>query len=405
MQIMPMMFADGQAYENVYLMSADAAGHSNIVARNPRDRVTRAFDLLEERVRYRVRTVAESHGCGYATLWHWRGDGGLIAFYDGRESTARDTALDVAKTLVTLDLSTLVREFEHLGVEGELHVRVGVHKGTITSRGEGADGAIRSPDINFATHLEAAAPSDTVAISGEVYRTAGASYSANYHLVGELERHEVYLATPSGSDLDAARAWTRAHGIEPHSQIFGLPQRPSQLAKIRLVDTAERDIVEIGTALHTSSDYLVTTQRPDYYRQATLRYLRRGGVYRCYLLDPDSDDARRVAAERGENLVEKVTASLRAFEQFRRTLGEDADSLRVYQIPRYPGMTILGFDLAAPTGQILYSHYLPTFDPDTKVERSDMPHYLVSRDAAAVFGLIKSVADEITGASGVRRVL
>jgi class 3 adenylate cyclase len=402
---MVMMFTDGRAYENVYLMSADAAGHSNIVASNPRDRVTQAFDLLEERVRYRVRTVAKSHGCEYATLWHWRGDGGLIAIYDDRESTARDTALDVANTLVTLDLRNLAGEFEHLRIEGELHLRVGVHKGTITSRGEGADGTIRSPDINFATHLEAAAPPDTVAISGEVYRTAGAAYSANFHPVGTLERHEVYLATHSGSDLDAARAWTRSHGIEPHSRIFGLPQRPSQAEKVRLLDTAARDVVEIGTALHTSSDYFVTTQRPDHYRQATLRYLDRGGIYRCYLLDPSSDGAQRVAVERGEDLALKVATSLRAFEQFKNTLGENGDSLRVYQIPRYPGMTILGFDLAAPTGQILYSHYLPTFDPDTKVERSDMPHYLVSRDAPEVYRSIKSIADEITGASGVRRVL
>jgi class 3 adenylate cyclase len=395
----------GHAYENVYLMSADAAGHSNIVASNPRDRVTRAFDLLEERVRYRITTVAESHGCGYARMWHWYGDGGLIAFYDSKESSARDAALDVANTLVTLDLHNLAGEFAHLRIEGALHLRVGVHKGTITSRGEGEEGAIRSPDINFVSHLETAAPPDTVAISGEVYRTAGASYSANYHEVGELEGHQVYLATQSGSGLDASRAWIRSHGIEPRSRIFGLPQRPSQAETARLLDTAAQDVVEIGTALHTNSDYLVTTQRPDLYRQAALRYLDRGGVYRCYLMDPDSDDARRVAEERGEDLARKVATSLHSFEQFKKTLDGTGDRLRVYQIPHYPGMTVFGFDVAAPTGLILYSHYLPTLDATTKVERGDMPHYLVSRSAGPLYGSILSCAEEVTGAAGVRRVL
>jgi class 3 adenylate cyclase len=402
---MSLIFTAGHAYENVYLMSADAAGHSNIVASNPRDRVTRAFDLLEARVAYRIETVSESHGCGYAKLWHWHGDGGLIAFYDSRESTARDAALDAAKTLVTMDLRNLADEFAHLGIEGELHLRVGVHKGTIASRGEGAEGAIRSPDINFASHLEAAAPPDTVAISGEVFRTAGAHYSADYHRVGGLEGHQVYLATNPGSDLDALRAWIRSHGIEPHTRIFGLPERPSQLEKARLLDTAAEDVVEIGTALHTSSDYLVTTQRPDLYRQAALRYLNRGGVYRCYLMDPDSDDARRVAVERGEDLAQKVTRSLHAFEQFKNTLEGMKDRLRVYQIPHYPGMTIFGFDMATPTGLILYSHYLPAFDPTTKVERGDMPHYLASPNCGALYESIRSCAEEVTGAAGVRRVL
>ena len=400
-----MMFTDGRAYENVYLMSVDAAGHSDIVARNPRDRVTRAFDLLETQVARRIETVAHSHSCEYAKLWHWNGDGGLIACYDARESTARDTALDAANTLITLDLRNLAGEFEHLRLEGELHLRVGVHKGTITSRGEGAEGAIRSPVINFATHLEAAAPPDTVAISGEVYQTAGSRYSANFHRVGALEGHEVYLATRSGSDLDASRAWIRSHGIDPHARIFGLSQRPSQSEKVRLLDTAAQDVVEIGTALHTSSKYLVTTERPDHYRQAALRYLARGGLYRCYLMDPDSDDAKRVSSERGEDLAQKVTTSLQDFELFKKTLGENADSLRVYQIPRYPGMTVFGFDMASPTGLILYSHYLPTFDLSTKVERGDMPHYLVSRTAGPLYESIRSFATEVMEAPGVRRVL
>lgn len=399
------MFIDGRSYENVYLMSVDAAGHSDIVARNPRDRVTHVFDLLEKQVTFRIETVAKSHGCEYAKPWHWNGDGGLIACYDSRESTARDTALDAANALITVDLHNLASEFKLQDLNGELHLRVGVHKGTITSRGEGAEGAIRSPDINLATHLEAAAPPDTVAISGEVYQTAGSRYSANFHLVGTLESHQVYLATRSGSHLDASRAWIRSHGIDPHAPVFGLPQRPSQQEKVRLLDTAAQDVMEIGTALHTSSKYLVTTERPDYYRQAALHYLDRGGIYRCYLMDPNCDDARRVGDERGEDLAQKVTTSLQDFADFKKTLGETADSLRVYQIPRYPGMTIFGFDMAAPTGLILYSHYLPTFDVNTKVERGDMPHYLVSHNAPEVYSSIRSIANEITEASGVRRVL
>ncbi|MBE1579822.1 adenylate/guanylate cyclase domain-containing protein [Amycolatopsis roodepoortensis] len=395
----------GNSYENVYLIFADAAGHSDIVASNPRDRAARAFDLLEDRVLDRVRIVQQEHRCGYARLWHWHGDGGLIVIFDEDESVGLETTLGIAEKLVSLVLKHLQDEFQQMEIKGSLHLRVGVHKGTITYRGSDAHGSIRSPDINFAAHLEKGTPPDTVAISGEVYHVAGPKHTGKYRRVGSLEGREVYLLVGNGTERDVARSWIAAHGLHGNTRVFGYHERPSQHEKARLLNIANHDVLEVGTALHTSSNYLVTTERPATYRDAAENYLRRGGVYRCYLMDPDCDDTERVAQERGENLAKKISGSLKAFSDFKRRMGADGDRLEVFQLPSYPAMTVFGFDMATDHGLLLYSPYLPTVHADAKVERGGMPHYLASRSSGGLYDSIGLMVTSLTSAPGVERVL
>ena len=402
---MPTELTAGNSYENVYLIFADAAGHSDIVASNPRDRAARAFDLLEDRVLDRVRTVQHEHRCGYARPWHWHGDGGLIVIHDDDESVGLETTLSLAEKLVSLVLKHLQDEFQLMQVDGQLHLRVAVHKGTITYRGSDAHGSIRSPDINFAAHLEKATPPDTVAISGEVYNVAGTRHADKYRKVGALEGHDVYLLARDSSGREVARSWIAAHGLKGSSRLFGYHERPSQSEKARLLDIADNDVLEIGTALHTSSNYLVTTERPATYRDAAMKYLRRGGVYRCYLMDPNCAETERVARERGEDLSRKISNSLTAFDQFKNRMGQDGDRLHVFQLQSYPAMTVFGFDMSDTHGLLLYSPYLPTVQADTKVERGDMPHYVASRSVGGLYSSIEMIVKSLTSSSEIQRVL
>lgn len=231
-------------------------------------------------------------------------------------------------------------------------------------------------------------------------------YAEGFELVGPYEGRNVYLWAPEASAGDVSRAWLVARGLAEGITILGYHERPSQREKARLIDTGVEGIIDLGTALHTCANYLITTERPTTYRDAVLSFLRRGGVYHCFLMQPDSEDARRVAKERGEDLDQKIQTSIRDFERFKRQHGELADQLMVYMLPHYPGMAALAVDIESPTGLILYSPYLPTLPSQkTTIERGDMPHYLASRIAGPFFDSISQVVRAFTSSPDVTRIM
>ena len=148
-----MPFQPGNTYENVYLIALDAAGYSTFVRFNPRDQAARVFDLLRERIITRLHTTATEHHCARADLWSWHGDGGILTIHDDDETPARDVALLTARDILALDLPHVRTELPRLGMSGELHLRLVVHKGTIRFAPNGRAGSLHSPYLNFAVHL------------------------------------------------------------------------------------------------------------------------------------------------------------------------------------------------------------------------------------------------------------
>ena len=204
-------FLPGHTYDNVYLIVVDASGYSSIVRHNPLDRAAHAFDELRERAVARVVKVAGKLRCARAELWSWRGDGGILAVHDENESVARDVALTAARDVLRVDLRQLRDALRRTELRGELRLRVAVHKGTIRYTADGRTGAIHSPVINLAAHLEELTPPDCLAISEAVHQVAGPHAPAFEH-VGDHEGSNVYLMTPSGSAQDARRAWLAKTG-------------------------------------------------------------------------------------------------------------------------------------------------------------------------------------------------
>ena len=378
---MEFQFTPDQAYENVYLMFIDASGHSSIVSSNPRDKASQAFDLLEERILDRLATVQRAYRCTYATPWGWQGDGGLFIIYDPDESVSYKCALDAALALLRLDLRHLQDEFAQGGLQGELHIRIALHKGTITYRGDARRGSIHSPDINFAAHLEKITPRDSLAVSEDVYRIAGSQKSL-FTVGGVFEEHRVFLFSPLHSPRHLSRLWTLAHGLTGARRLYGHNERPSPSEKARFLGLAEKEVIDLGTALHTCSEYLITTQRPAIYRDTVIELLRRGVRYKCYLMDPDCDATHQHASERGEDLAAKIKQSIASFGKFRNSLGLSASFFELYQYNVYPGFAALTLDFEDADAFLLLSPYLPTVPGMNTNERGDMPHYLVSRTAA-----------------------
>src|SRR5439155_19446069 len=103
--------------------------------------------------------------------------------------------------------------------------------------GSGLEGSVYSPDINFAAHLERAAPVDTVAISEDVYRVAG-RFAELFELAGPYEGRQVYLFTGSQRPGAGARAWLAAHGLVGAGPVLGYAERPNQVEQARLLNAA-----------------------------------------------------------------------------------------------------------------------------------------------------------------------
>jgi hypothetical protein len=378
-----------QTCEGVYLLMLDASGYSTVVRHNPRDQAARIFDLLRERVLARVATLSAEFRCARADLWSWRGDGGILAIHDENESVARDVALTAANDIVRLDLTQVRLELERLGLRGNLRLRLAVHKTTITSNGQ--TGTIHSPEVNFIKHLEEATPADCIAISEDVHQSAG-HHADLFVFAGTYEGRGVYLKAATGDGTDARHAWLSSAGLTGSRPVLAHPERPSQAEKARLIAVAKRDILDSGTALRTSARYLVTTERPAYYRDAVLDFLRRGGTYRCVLLDPYCEATDTLSAYRQEDLPAKIRSSITEFAQFKERFAPLADNLRVYQTRAFPGFGAITADLDSPAPLILMCHYMMAMKSlNIHIEHADAPHYLVTSGSGSVLERLASL--------------
>ncbi len=390
-------FEAGRTYENVYLLVVDAAGYSTVVRDNPRDHAVEAFTLLRDRVADRVATLAADHGCAHAELWSWRGDGGMFAIHDDNESIALAVALRTGRSLVAEELDHVREHFASL--RGELHVRVAVHKGTIRYATD--SGAIHTPEINFAAHLEKVTPRDCLAISEEVHRVGG-ELVRGFEPVGEYEGRRVHVLAPRGSS--ARRMWLALHGFTSGQVAHLYWERPSQQDKARLVDTATEEVVDLGTALNTCAGYLTTTERPAVYRAAVLLFLERGGTYRCLVMDPDSPATSFLAEQRDEDVPARIRRSVARFAEFKERHGRLAENFQVHQVSGYPGLAALGADPHADHGILMYSPYLG-MPPGEVLERGEMPHYLIDRSSGPAYETLRQVLTSFGSAGSTKRVL
>lgn len=396
-------FLPGRTYDNVYLIVLDASGYSSIVRRNPLDRAAHAFDELRERAVTRVGKVAGKARCARAELWSWRGDGGILAVHDENESVARDVALTAARDVLRIDLPRVRDSLRRTELKGELRLRVAVHKGTIRYGVNGGPGAIHSPVINLAAHLEELTPPDCMAISEAVYEVAGRHADAFVH-VGRHENSNVYLMTPSDSAQDARRAWLAKAGLAGSTPVSAQPQRPSQEQKARLVAAARSDVLDLGTALRTCSRALTTTDRPARYRDAVLDFLARGGTYRAVLLDPSCAATATLSQYRNEDLQTKIRTSIVAFGAFKERHGLVTDRLHVYQSRAFSGFAAIAVDLDSPDPLVLYSPYLMSV-LNIHIEHGDSPHYLATTASGSLLRYLSKLVS-ITIASGpLERVL
>ena len=111
-----------------------------------------------DKISNRLNRVVLNNKCEIAVIWSWLGDGGMIAMYDSSEKTVVTSSIKLVQDILKLDLPSLQSEFANDGINGELHIRIALHKGTIKYTDEGQQGFIHSTDINWGAHLAKSHP-------------------------------------------------------------------------------------------------------------------------------------------------------------------------------------------------------------------------------------------------------
>lgn len=373
-------FTKDYLYDNVFFVFIDASGHSNVVKNNPKDKSTQAFDFLFEKINNRLQRVINKKKCEIGVVWSWLGDGGLIAIYDDSEEVSVKTTIDFVKETLKLDLPNMQSEFENENINGELHIRIAVHKGTIKYTDEGQQGFIHSSDINWGAHLEKITPKDSISISKDIYNILENDEKQNFELVGTFEEREVYIYTPPNVNKNlVVLNWRSMQGFENVEKIQCYLERISQKDKAELINSAQTTVIDFGTTLNTCSNYLFSTERPVPYRDAVLDLLERGGSFICYMLEPDSNGSQQLIELRKENTNEKLRTSTERFLKFKKKHFNLSNNFKVFQFAENPNMAAMIIDPDSDHSLCLYSPYLNGINDGDEIGRADMPHYLVNK--------------------------
>lgn len=369
------IFKEGAGLIDVYFMKVDASGHSAIVRANPKDKANTIFDLVEDSLHALVQSKKKLYGCAYADFWGWQGDGGLCVFYDAQESKANTTALESAISIVEYGLPSLREDFGKQRIEGNLHLRVAIHKGAFQYKEQ--RGSIHSRDLNFVAHLEEVAPRDTIVISRDVFDASAAQLKDSFRKLDfSFEGEEVYVYAKHFSPVTLFQ-WISRIPIEGSFQMNTLSQRPTQVDKAMMIRHATREVVDCGTALNTCSNYLVTREKPGAYRQHVMELLNRGVDYICLVLNPDAEITKIYEKARGEELVRKISLSVDRLRSFAEEVRDLPGKFKVFAYDALPHFACIAIDRRGD-GLLLVSPYMPSA-PDLKVERGDTMHYLLRR--------------------------
>lgn len=379
-------FQMNHVYDNVYLVFIDASGHSNIVRNNPNDISSGAFDLLFDKIKMRLVKGATDNRCETAFVWSWLGDGGMIAIYDSRENVSLKTTVDFAQSILSLDLDSIRNEFKNDNIDGELHIRIAIHKGTIKFNEAGKQGFIHSSDINWGAHLEKATPIDSIAISKEVYNVLPQEKKKEFIAVGSFENKDVYIFNPKLSDKLIVQSWIAVQGVSGVSFIQSYMERISQRDKAKLINSAHKTVIDFGTTLNTCSNYLFATERPLLYREAVFNLLKRGGYFKCYMLSPNSKGANQLINLRGEDTNGKLNTSITRFRNFKNQYKDMTEKFEVYQYDLNPNLAAMIIDPEEDDSVCVFSPYLNVINESgIGAGRADMPHYIVSKKSGGLY--------------------
>lgn len=178
-------------------IAIDIVGHSILVKENPYEVFERIFDAFGDLVEKHVRI-------NKGRLWSWAGDGGLAAFYEGKNISAKVKDAIQASFSILSSLENFNKKYA-FPTNDKIKVRIAVHSGYARYRKSVA--RIHSKDINFVCHLEhRCTHPNSISISEEVRKEiVGTSYVAKFVPAGDFEDHRIHTTDKEkGGSFNAA---------------------------------------------------------------------------------------------------------------------------------------------------------------------------------------------------------
>jgi hypothetical protein len=141
--------------------------------------------------------------------------------------------------------------------------------------------------------------------------------------------------------------------------------------KAALINQTQKELIEVGIRLNTFVDYFIS-HRQQLYRQPVIDLLKRGGVFKVYMLDPKSNEASIYFTDRAKvqkTEVEALNEMHRIVERLRDVAAEmqQFGAFEVYLYKHIPYNHFFVSDGYLPTGRMMISHYL------YGIKRADCP--------------------------------
>jgi Domain of unknown function (DUF5919) len=148
--------------------------------------------------------------------------------------------------------------------------------------------------------------------------------------------------------------------------------------KIELIESAQKEIIEVGIRLHTfSSDFSKTNDAS--YRGKIEALLAKGVHFKSYMLDPFSSEAGHYFDDRSKVIKKEQNAreeAKEALENLKTVAAEFKAAnykgrFELYTYRHYPQNLFISVDRTEPDGQILVSPYL------YGIRRAECPVFVV----------------------------
>lgn len=176
--------------------------------------------------------------------------------------------------------------------------------------------------------------------------------------------------------------------IQPRTTLKGFRFYPNGRItldeKVKFIEHAEEEVIEVGIRLNTFSQNL-TSQNSSVFKQPLIKLLERGVNIRSYMIDPDSQEAMRYFEDRGRTMesekkaideikrvIERLSEVTTAF-----TASNLSGRFEIYKYRHFPTSFFYAVDAHLPTGKMIVAPYLYGVKradcPVTEVHRSEQP--------------------------------
>lgn len=187
------------------------------------------------------------------------------------------------------------------------------------------------------------------------------------------------------------------HLLGKFEQVDFLSGRLLLSQKVKLIENARLEIIEVGVRLKTFTSYF-ESQSDAAYTNFIIDALKRGVELKCLVLNPKAEITRHYfkdriltdfSEEKSIEIIETVVAKLK---NIRTQLAKEsyAGSLNVFTYSHFPHNHFFSIDRNTPQGVIIISSYL------YGVKRAKCPVFIVTKQGhPALFGIYNSALDLI----------